>query len=119
MPLDLNLSAENLQLLREKTKELESQMRLEQQKLAALEQTGEAGAGLVKVTLNGLFEAIKVSIDPVLLKESNTVIEELVAAAINDATIKTRTFTQSELFNMVKNLGIENIAGSTSGDTSK
>lgn len=115
MPLDLNLSAENLKLLRTKAKELELQMQAEQQKLAALEKTGEAGAGLVKITMNGLFEATKVTIDPSLLKESNTVLEELVAAAINDVTIKVRSLTQSEIFSIMKNFSLD----STTSDTTK
>ena len=59
-----------------------------QQQVAQLTATGEAGAGMVKVTLNGKHEAVRVEIDPALLSEEKEMLEDLVAAAINDATNK-------------------------------
>jgi DNA-binding YbaB/EbfC family protein len=56
-----------------------------QDEVARLEVTGESGAGLVKVTLNGRHEARRVLIDPSLTKESHEMLQDLVAAAINDA----------------------------------
>lgn len=50
--------------------------------------TGEAGGGMVKVTVNGKHEAVRVQIDPSLLTEDREMLEDLVAAAINDATHK-------------------------------
>lgn len=105
----MNFDAASLQELQSKTQAMASKMQSEQQRLAALRVVGEAGAGLVKVTLNGLNEATKVFIDPSLLKETTTVIEELVAAAINDANIKVKGATQAEMLKLIKDLGLEGI----------
>ena len=50
-----------------------------------MEVTGEAGGGMVKVTLNGRHEARRVQIDPAVPIDDREMIEDLVAAAINDA----------------------------------
>ena len=59
-----------------------------QAQVAQISATGEAGGGMVKVTLNGKHEALRVQIDPALLSEEREMLEDLVAAAINDATHK-------------------------------
>jgi hypothetical protein len=59
-----------------------------QAQVAHISATGEAGGGMVKVTLNGKHEALRVQIDPALLSEEREMLEDLVAAAINDATHK-------------------------------
>jgi DNA-binding YbaB/EbfC family protein len=59
-----------------------------QQQVASITATGESGGGMVKVTLNGKHEAARVEIDPALLKEDKEMLEDLVTAAINDATHK-------------------------------
>ncbi|MCK9383694.1 MAG: YbaB/EbfC family nucleoid-associated protein [Nevskia sp.] len=63
-------------------------MKKMQAELAATEITGEAGGGMVKITLNGKHEARRVQIDPEALKEDKEFLEDLVAAAINDAAQK-------------------------------
>jgi hypothetical protein len=59
-----------------------------QAQVAQITATGEAGGGMVKVTVNGKHEAVRVQIDPALLTEEREMLEDLVAAAINDATHK-------------------------------
>jgi DNA-binding YbaB/EbfC family protein len=59
-----------------------------QEQVGALTATGESGGGMVKVTLNGRHEAVRVEIDPALLGEEKEMLEDLLAAAINDATRK-------------------------------
>jgi DNA-binding YbaB/EbfC family protein len=59
-----------------------------QAQVAQITATGESGGGMVKVTLNGKHEAVRVQIDPALLKEDREMLEDLIAAAINDATHK-------------------------------
>ncbi len=56
-----------------------------QKQLAQKEVQGEAGAGLVKVTMNGRHDVKKVEIDPSLLTEDKEMLEDLLAAAVNDA----------------------------------
>ena len=59
-----------------------------QAQVAQITATGESGGGMVKVTVNGKHEAVRVQIDPALLKEDREMLEDLIAAAINDATHK-------------------------------
>lgn len=56
-----------------------------QEEVARLEVTGESGAGLVKVTINGAHNCRRVEIDPSLLEDDKEMLEDLVAAAFNDA----------------------------------
>ncbi|MBL6752575.1 MAG: YbaB/EbfC family nucleoid-associated protein [Nevskia sp.] len=75
------------QLMRQAQKAQEAMKRL-QAEIAQAEATGEAGAGMVKITLNGKHEARKVEIAAEALQESKDFLEDLVAAAINDASQK-------------------------------
>ncbi|MEY4210635.1 MAG: hypothetical protein RLZ92_1016 [Pseudomonadota bacterium] len=59
-----------------------------QEELAAMEVQGESGGGLVTIIMNGKREARKVSIDPSLVGDDKDMLEDLVAAAINDAVHK-------------------------------
>lgn len=66
---------------------LQERMQKIQDEIAAMECTGEAGAGLVKITLNGKHEARKLEIDPSIFNEEDKeMCEDLIVAAINDAT---------------------------------
>ena len=59
-----------------------------QKQVAEMEIIGQAGGGAVKITMTGQHYAKKVSLDPNVLKEDRSIIEDLIAAAINDATDK-------------------------------
>lgn len=75
------------QLMRQ-AQQAQETMKKVQAEIAAAEITGESGAGMVKITLNGKHEARKVQIDPEALKEDKEFLEDLIAAAINDASQK-------------------------------
>ena len=64
---------------------MQDKMQKAQQELANLEVTGESGAGLVKVTMTGNHNVRRVSIDDSLMQDDKEMVEDLVAAAINDA----------------------------------
>ena len=74
--------------LMRQAQQMQENMQKAQAELAALEVTGESGAGMVKVVLNGRHEAKKVTIEPKLVTEELEMLEDLVAAAINDASRK-------------------------------
>jgi len=59
-----------------------------QEELAAIEVQGESGGGLITILMTGKREVRKVSIDPSLLGDDKDMLEDLVAAAINDAVHK-------------------------------
>lgn len=65
-----------------------------QQKIAALEVEGNAGAGLVQVVMTGKHDVKRVRIDPSLLGEDKEMLEDLIAAAVNDAVRKVEAATQ-------------------------
>lgn len=64
---------------------MQENMRKMQEDLARMQIVGESGAGLVKITMNGKHEARGVDIDRSLLGEDKEILEDLIAAAINDA----------------------------------
>ncbi len=65
--------------------QMQSKMADMQKELANKEVIGEAGAGLVKVTMTGRHDLSKVTIDPSLMSEDKEMLEDLLAAAVNDA----------------------------------
>jgi len=83
---------------------MQEQMQKAQAELAKQTVTGEAGAGLVKVTMNGHHEVKKVEIDPALLTEEREFIEDLLAAAVNAAVRKVAEHSKSSLAGMAAGL---------------
>jgi len=78
----------NLANLMKNAGKIQQLMKEAQDKLAKLEISGEAGAGAVKVLMNAQGYAKSVIIDDEILKEDKTIVQELIAAAINDAAQK-------------------------------
>ena len=76
---------------------MQDNVRRAQEEVARLEVTGEAGAGLVKITLGGKHQAKKVDISPDALGEDKEFLEDLIAAAINDAAQKLEAATQAKM----------------------
>jgi DNA-binding YbaB/EbfC family protein len=66
-------------------KAMQEKMAKVQEEVAALEVTGESGAGLVRVQMTGRHDVRAVTIDPALMSEDREVLEDLIAAAVNDA----------------------------------
>lgn len=59
-----------------------------QKQVAEMEVSGQSGGGVVKITMTGQHYAKKVQLDNSLMKEEKSIVEDLIAAAINDATDK-------------------------------
>lgn len=88
----------NLGQLMKQAQEMQSRVAEMQEKMAETEMTGSAGGGMVEVTLNGRYEARKVSIDPQLFTaEDAEVLEDLLTAAFNDAKTKVENHVQEEM----------------------
>jgi DNA-binding YbaB/EbfC family protein len=64
---------------------MQDNMKRAQEELALLEVEGQSGAGLVKVTMTCKHDVKRIAIDPSLLAEDKDMLEDLVAAAFNDA----------------------------------
>ena len=86
--------------------EMQKKMQEAQDELSKMDIIGESGGGLVKVTMNGRHDAKKVEINDEALKEVKSVLEDLVAAAINDATRKVEQASQSEIMRLTKEMGL-------------
>lgn len=67
---------------------MQENMQKMQEDLANLEVIGESGAGMIKVTMNGRHDVKNVEIDDSLLQEEKSILEDLLAAAVNDAVRK-------------------------------
>jgi DNA-binding YbaB/EbfC family protein len=76
---------------------MQANMQKVQAEIAAMEVTGEAGGGMVKVTITGKHEARRVQIEPAMLGDDREMLEDLIAAAINDATRKLEAATAARM----------------------
>ena len=83
---------------------MQDNMKKAQEEIAAMNVEGAAGAGLVKVTMTGRHDVKRVSIDASLLGEDKEVLEDLVAAAVNDAVRKVEAATQEKMSGMTAGL---------------
>ena len=71
--------------LMKQPQQMQEKMQKMQEEIAQLEVTGESGAGLVKITLNGAHNCRRIDIDPSLMEDDKEMLEDLIAAAFNDA----------------------------------
>ncbi len=85
---------------------MQENLRKAQAELATLEVEGQAGGGLVKVTMTCRNDVRKVRLDESLLKEDREVLEDLVAAAMNDAVRKAEQVSQERLSGLTAGLNI-------------
>ncbi len=77
--------------------EMQEKMQKLQEEAANATAVGEAGAGLVKVTMTGRHDVRKVELDDSLMEEDKEMLEDLLAAAVNDAVRKVETASQEKM----------------------
>ncbi len=92
--------------LMNQARKMQEQMKKSQEELALKTVRGESGAGLVRLTMNGKHDVSGVEIDAGLMSEPKEVVEDLIAAAINDAVRKVEEHNKSALGNMVGGLDL-------------
>ncbi len=83
--------------LMKQAQQMQENMRKLQEELATIEVEGQSGAGLVKVVMTCKHAVKKVAIDQSLLGEDKDMLEDLVAAAVNDAEAKVEAATQAKM----------------------
>jgi DNA-binding YbaB/EbfC family protein len=83
--------------LMRQAQQMQESMQKAQAELASLEVTGEAGGGMVSVTMNGKHEVRAVRIDAKVVGDDKGMLEDLVAAAVNDAVHKVEARTQEKM----------------------
>lgn len=106
----------NLEGLMKQAQAMQGKMQEAQQELAKLEVAGEAGGGLVKVVITGRHDIRRVSIDDSLMDEDEKdVLEDLIAAAVNDAVRKVEKAAQEKMVQLTKELGLPTDLGGGAG----
>jgi len=76
---------------------MQEEMQRAQQEIASAEVQGESGAGLVSIVMNGRHDVKSVSIDSSLMEEDKEILEDLIAAAVNDAVRKVEAESQQRM----------------------
>ena len=85
--------------LMQQAQKMQQEMQKAQEELATLEVTGEAGGGMVKVTMNGKHAVRRIQIDQALTDDLE-MLEDIVTAAVNDAVNKVAANTQERMSEM-------------------
>ena len=86
--------------------QMQENMQKAQEEIARLEVTGESGAGLVKITMTGKHDVKKVAIDPTLLGDDKDMLEDLIAAAVNDANRRVEKMTQEKMSGLTAGMNL-------------
>ncbi|MFQ3188113.1 MAG: DNA-binding YbaB/EbfC family protein [Gammaproteobacteria bacterium] len=89
-----------------KAQEMQENMQKAQQELAATEITGESGGGLVQVIMRGTHEVNAVHIDTSLMGDDKEMLEDLIAAAMNDAVHKVAKTNQDSMQDLTAGLNL-------------
>ena len=92
--------------LMKQAQQMQENMKRMQEQLATVEVGGQSGAGMVKVVMTCRYDVKRVSIDHSLLKDDKEMLEDLVAAAFNDAVRKVEATTQEKLGGMTAGMGL-------------
>ena len=90
----------------DKAKELEKKMKESQQKIKNIMVEGVSGSNSVKITLTGDGEMIKIDISPETMKEKQSIIEDLIVAAHNNAKTQLKSKTSEEISKATGGFGI-------------
>ena len=83
--------------LMQQAQKMQENLKKAQEDLARIEVEGQAGAGMVKVLMTCRHDVKRVAIDPSLLTEDREILEDLVAAAVNDAVRRVEATTQEKM----------------------
>ena len=86
--------------------QMQENMQKMQEKLAVIEVEGQSGAGLVKVTMTCRHDVKRIQIDASLLKDDKEMLEDLVAAAVNDAVRKIESTVQEKMSGVTAGMGL-------------
>jgi len=96
----------NIGQLMKQAQMMQEKMRLMQEQLASLEVEGQSGAGMVKVQMTCKYEVKRVVIDPSLVGDDREMLEDLVAAAFNDAAHRVEGMIAEKMGGVTAGLGL-------------
>ena len=83
--------------LMKQAQQMQENMKKVQEQLATMEVEGQAGAGMVKVVMTGRHDVKRVTVDPSLLQDDKEMLEDLIAAAVNDAVRRVEATVQEKM----------------------
>ena len=92
--------------LMQQAQKMQEDLRQAQDELASMEVVGEAGAGMISVTMTGRHDVRSVRIDPALMNEDREMLEDLLAAAVNDAVRKVEARSRERLSGFASGLDL-------------
>jgi len=87
--------------LMKQAQEMQANMQKAQEELANVEVTGQAGGGMVQITMTGKHDVKRVSIEDSLFEDDKEMLEDLIAAAVNDAVKQVEKTTQERMAGMM------------------
>ncbi|VAW88034.1 Nucleoid-associated protein YaaK [hydrothermal vent metagenome] len=90
--------------LMKQAQQMQEDMQKAQEELANMEVTGQAGGDMVSVVMTGRHDVRRVSIDDSLLKDDKDMLEDLIAAAVNDAVRKVEAVSQERMASMTSGM---------------
>jgi len=92
--------------LMKQAQKMQENMQKAQEELANMEVTGQAGGGLVSVVMTGRHDLRRVAIDQSLMEEDKEMLEDLLAAAVNDAVRQIEKESQERMSGMTAGMGL-------------
>lgn len=92
--------------LMQQAQKMQADMQKAQEDLGAAEILGESGAGMVRVTMTGRYDVKAVSIDDAVMSEDKEVLEDLLAAAVNDAVRKIEAHNREAMSGLTAGLDL-------------
>ena len=92
--------------LMKQAQQMQENMKRMQEQLATIEVEGQSGAGLVRVVMTCRHDVKRVTVDASLLKDDKDMLEDLIAAAFNDAVRRAEATTQEKMGGMTAGLGL-------------
>lgn len=92
--------------LMKQAQQMQENLKKAQEEIARMEIEGQAGAGMVKVVMTGRHDVKRVSIDPSLMGDDKEMLEDLVAAAVNDAVRRVEAMTQEKMGGLASGMGL-------------
>jgi nucleoid-associated protein EbfC len=97
----------NIGNIMKQAQQLQANMQRAQAEIASLEVTGEAGGGMAKVTMTGKHEVRRVALDAsIVSSDDKEMLEDLIAAAINDAVQKVERMTQEKMSSLMGGMNL-------------
>ena len=96
----------NIGQLMKQAQMMQDNMRRMQEQLATMEVEGQSGAGMVRVHMTCKYEVKRVAIDPSLVGDDREMLEDLVAAAFNDASHRVEATVSEKMSGMTAGLGL-------------